>query len=32
MLNRSKHTGDEHAWNTMLDMEVDSLRRRGGGS
>ena len=30
MLNRSKHTGDGHAWNTMLDMEVDSLRRRGG--
>ena len=31
MLNWSKHTGDGHAWNTMLYMEVDSLRRRGGG-
>ena len=32
MLNRGKHTGDGHAWNTMPDMEVESLRRRGGGS
>ena len=30
MLNRSKHTGDGHAWSTMLDMEADSLRRLGG--
>ena len=30
MLNRSKHTGDGHAWNTMEDMEVESLRRWGG--
>ena len=31
MLNRSKYTGDGHAWNTMPDMEVESLRRRRGG-
>ena len=29
MLNRSKHTGDGHAWNTMPDMKLESLRRRG---
>ena len=30
MLNRSKYTGDGHAWNTMPDMEVESVRRRRG--
>ena len=29
MLNRRKYTGDGHAWNTIPDMELESLRRRG---
>ena len=32
MLNRSKPTGDGLACNTMPDMEVESVRRRVGGS
>ena len=31
MLNRSKHTGDGHAWNTMLDMEVCRQFEEAGG-
>ena len=27
MLNRRKYTGDGHAWNAMLEMELESLRR-----
>ena len=27
MLNRRKYTVDGHAWNTMLEMELESLRR-----
>ena len=30
MLNRRKYTGDGHAWKTVPDMELESLRRRGG--
>ena len=31
MLNQRKYTGDGLAWNTMPDMKLESLRRRGGG-